>query len=99
MKFSTAKAVSMGILLAALAIGVATAFMFEEGSSAYIGSAVLLVILFVVALAVMIIWGRCPYCGRHLFYGLYKWKICPKCRRALDPNGKYVPSGKISNKH
>lgn len=99
MKFGTAKASSMGILLAALAIGVASALMFEEGSSAYVGSAILIVSLFAVALAIMIIWGRCPYCGRRLFYGLYKWKICPKCRRKLEAGEKYVPARQLNNKH
>lgn len=95
MKFSASKAASMGMLLAALSIGVASALIFEEGTTAYTGSAVLITVLFIAALAIMYIWGRCPYCGKRLFYGLYKWKICPKCRRKLDPNGKYVPSKKI----
>ena len=94
MKFGTAKATSMGILLAALAIGVSSLFVFEEGSAGYVGSAVLLVTLFATGIAIMAIWGRCPYCGKHLFYGLYKWKICPKCRRKLCAGDKYVPSAK-----
>ena len=94
MKFSTSKAASMGMLLAALAIGVASALIFEEGTAVYNGSAFLLVVLLVVSVAIMIVWGRCPYCGKRLFYGLYKWKICPKCRRKLDPNGKYSHKNK-----
>ena len=95
MKFGTAKSASMGMLLAALAIGVASALMLEEGSSAYTGSAILLLVLLFASVAIMYIWGRCPYCGKRLFYGLYKWKICPKCRRALRANEKYVPSAKL----
>ena len=94
MKFSTAKAASMGMLLAALTIGVSSALIFEEGTAAYTGSAVLIAVLFALALVIMFVWGRCPYCGKRLFYGLYKWKICPKCRRKLDPRGKYAASGK-----
>lgn len=91
MKFSTAKAASMGMLLAGLAIGVASALMFEEGSAEYTGSAVLLISVFAAAVAIMLVWGRCPNCRKHLFYGLYKWKVCPKCRKKLDPNAKYIP--------
>ena len=88
----------MGILLAALAIGVSSLFLFEEGSVGYIGSAVLLVVLFAAGIAIMVIWGRCPYCGARLFYGLYKWKICPKCRRKLCAGDKYTPAVN-KNKH
>lgn len=95
MNFGTAKSASMGMLLAALAIGVASALMFEEGTSAYTGSAILLLVLLFTSVAIMYIWGRCPYCGKRLFYGLYKWKICPKCRRTLRANEKYVPSAKL----
>jgi len=94
MKFSTSKAASMGILLAALAIGVASALMFEKGTAAYTGSVVLLLLMLAAALMIMFIWGRCPYCGKRLFYGLYKWTICPKCRRKLDMNGKYSSAKK-----
>ncbi|MBQ8217029.1 MAG: hypothetical protein IJZ91_03600 [Oscillospiraceae bacterium] len=98
MKFGTAKAASMGMLLAALAIGVASLFMFEEGSSAYMGSAVLLIILLFSSVAIMIIWGRCPYCGKRLFYSLYKWKNCPKCRKALKPGDKYSPASMLKKR-
>jgi len=94
MKFSSAKAVSMGLLIAAFTIGISALFLFEEGSSAYTGSTIMILALFVAALLVMFIWGRCPYCGKRLFYGLYKWKICPKCRRKIDHNAKYVPAAK-----
>ena len=99
MKFGTAKAASMGMLLAALTIGVSSIFLFEEGTAAYMGSAVLIVALFIASLFIMIVWGRCPYCGRHLFYGLYKWKTCPKCRRALSAADKYTPPTKLGAKH
>ena len=98
MKFGTAKSASLGMLLAALAIGVSSLFMFEEGTAAYNGSAALIIGLFIASLLIMIIWGRCPYCGKHLFYGLYKWKICPKCRRRLSAGDKYTPSGKVNSK-
>ena len=99
MKFGAAKSASMGMLLSALVIGVSSIFMFEEGSSAYTGSAILIILLFVASLLIMFIWGRCPYCGKHLFYGLYKWKTCPKCRRELSANDKYTPSNRIKSKH
>ena len=98
MKFGAAKSASMGMLLSALVIGVSSILMFEEGTSAYIGSAVLIVLLFIASLLIMIVWGRCPYCGMHLFYGLYKWKTCPKCRRALSANDKYSPSDRLKAK-
>ena len=58
MNFGTAKSASMGMLLAALAIGVASALMFEEGTSAYTGSAILLLVLLFTSVAIMYIWGR-----------------------------------------
>lgn len=88
MKLSTAKTFSLGMLLAGLAIGVLGVLTQEEGTSAYLMTEVFTLVCLVVGVAVAAIWGKCPYCGKHLFFQMLKWDYCPKCRRALVKNPK-----------
>ncbi|MFR3291127.1 MAG: hypothetical protein ACLTSG_13290 [Lachnospiraceae bacterium] len=41
----------------------------------------------------MVVWCRCPHCGRRLFYKMFQLKVCPGCKRRLDDKDRYV-SGK-----
>ena len=94
MKFGTAKTVMMSLLLAAFVIALAGTFLLEEGTGEYTLTTVLAVVLLAAGLLVGALWGRCPSCGKHLFFKLLQWKSCPACRRALDPAGRYRPKTK-----
>ena len=83
MKFSTAKTVSMALLLSGLAIGVGGKFATTEGTSEYTFTLVLVCVLLVAAILVIAIWSKCPKCGKHLIYQVYKLKKCPKCGAPL----------------
>ena len=37
----------------------------------------------VATVAVMYIFCRCPYCGKHIMLGVLTIKTCPSCRRNL----------------
>lgn len=94
MKFGTAKNTVLGVLLSALVIAAAGMIMLTEGTPEYVASEIVALVLLAAGIAIAVIWGRCPYCGQRLFSQLLKYKTCPRCRRALDPNGKYVLSKK-----
>ena len=94
MKFSTAKYTSVALLIAGLAIGCFGVFALEEGTDAYRFTAIVMLVLFGAGIVVAYFFGRCPNCGRRLFFRLLKWKECPYCRKKLDGNGRYVPKAK-----
>ena len=90
MKFGTAKTITVAILLSALVIACLGQFLTDEGSSEYVMSIWGACILLAAGLGVAYIWGRCPKCGKRLFYKLYKWKKCPKCGKVLENDKMYV---------
>ena len=83
MKLSMAKATTLGLLLAGLAIGLTGQFTLDEGTQMYVVTEVLTLVLLAGGIAVGAIWARCPYCGKSLFMNMLKWKNCPRCNRAL----------------
>lgn len=93
MKLGTAKAFTLGSLMLGLAVGLFGFFFLEEGSTVYIYAEIVTALLFAAGIIIAVVWGRCPFCGKLLFYKLFKLNICPRCKRRLDSNGKYA-SGK-----
>ena len=51
------------------------------------------ILLAVLGVACLVLFCRCPYCGAHLFKGLFKMKFCPSCRRDLETGMKQKGSG------
>ena len=74
-----------------LAVGLAGHFFLAEGSTAYLFAEIVTAALFIAGILVVIIWCRCPFCGRHLFYKMFQLKVCPQCKRRLDEKSRYVP--------
>lgn len=93
MKLGTAKVLSMASLLLGLAVGLLGHFLLEEGTSSYLLAEILTALLFIAGLLIVVVWCRCPHCGRRLFYKMFQLKVCPGCKRRLDDKGRYV-SGK-----
>ena len=93
MKLARVRILTLALLLAGLAIAVATNFLAEEGSAAYTGSLALVLLLFAAGLAAAFLWGRCPNCGKRLFVNFLRLSRCPRCGKPLDPEGRYRPRG------
>lgn len=90
MKYGTTKTVSTTILLLALAVACMGQFLCTKGSQEYMLSCYAAIVLLVAGLAVVFIWGRCPYCGKRLMYKFLQWKKCPSCGKALDKDKQFV---------
>lgn len=90
MKLGTAKILSMASLLLGLAVGLLGHFTLEEGTSTYLLVEIITVLLFAAGLLIVVLWCRCPHCGRRLFYKMFQLKVCPGCKRRLDDKGRYV---------
>ena len=87
MKLGTAKVLSMA------SFGLLGHFLLEEGTSSYLLAEILTALLFIAGLLIVVVWCRCPHCGRRLFYKMFQLKVCPGCKRRLDDKDRYV-SGK-----
>ena len=86
MKFDKARNLSK--LLIAMCLVFCIAGLFFQGST-YAGVLMLLsTVFFVATIVVIAAFCRCPYCGKHIYFGLFKIKTCPKCRRDLITGAK-----------
>ena len=45
------------------------------------------------AIAIILKWGRCPWCGHLIMRGLYTKSVCPNCRRDLESGKKKKGKG------
>ncbi len=79
MKLETVKLVSIVLLVLMFALVIAGRLIL--GISIYLSYAALGILT--VVLAMILIWGRCPHCGKHLFLGFFKLQDCPRCRKSL----------------
>lgn len=51
------------------------------------------VVSLLLTMGVIMKWARCPWCGASLLRGLFKIKVCPKCRRDLITGKKKKGKG------
>lgn len=89
MKLGKARSLTLILLLAAMTIAVAAAFLTTEGSPEYTVSLIFVIVLFCAGLGTAFLWGRCPNCGKRLFVNLLRAARCPKCGKPLDNDGRY----------
>ena len=75
-------------LTAAAVVLIVSAFLLKNQGS-IIQSVLLIAAAAAMVSAVVVIYKfcRCPYCGKHIFFGVMNVKVCPACRRNLS-NGK-----------
>ena len=88
MKLGTAKVLSMASLLLGLAVGLLGHFLLEEGTSSYLLAEILTALLFIAGLLIVVVWCRCPHCGR---WSAPPWpwsedavRFCPRCGTRLE---------------
>jgi hypothetical protein len=46
------------------------------------------VLLLIAALVVVLVFCKCPYCGKRIFFGANRVVYCPNCRRNLETGKK-----------
>ncbi len=40
-------------------------------------------LFFILAAAVIVVFCKCPHCGKRVFFGMLKYKTCPNCKHDL----------------
>ena len=93
MSLATAKTLTTGLLVGCVVCCLLSLLLtgLPESVRTAIGWAAIL--LAVLGVACLVLFCRCPWCGAHLFRGLFKLKICPSCRRDLYSGVKKKGSG------
>lgn len=86
MKFDKAR--NLVKLLLVMCVLLTLVSIFAEDSTAATPCAVLSILSFVGAIIVIALWCRCPHCGKHIYFGLFKAANCPKCKRNLISGAK-----------
>ena len=94
MTFKQAKIVTMVLVLFAVVLCVVGLMGFEEGSAVRNQLGVIASVAFVVGIAVMVLWCKCPHCGRRIIRGALMVKKCPGCGKPLEPKGTKRLGGK-----
>lgn len=93
MKFETVKKVAkVGFALTALAcfLGIFVGNS-DPQLAAYLTYAALMFVMF--TLAIVLKWGRCPWCGTLLIRKMLSLKVCPNCNRDLTTGKKKKGKG------
>ena len=93
MKFETVKKVTMaGLVLTAMVciLGIVSGGS-DPQLTMYMSYAALVIMLF--TLAIVLKWGRCPWCGALLIRKMFSLKVCPSCNRDLVTGKKKKGKG------
>ena len=92
MSLDTAKKLTTGFLVACV-ICCLLSLLLPASDAVRISIGWVAIALAVLGALCLILFCRCPYCGAHLFKGLYKMKFCPSCRRDFETGVKKKGSG------
>ena len=82
MKFDKARDLVKVLMAACVVLLVMSLFSGGNPAVAAMESIVSLVSL-LLSFVIIALYCKCPYCGKHIYFGLLKAKYCPKCRRDL----------------
>ena len=94
MTFKQAKIVTLILVLFAVVLCVVGIAGFEEGSATRDQLGYVATGAFAVGLVVMLLWCKCPHCGRRIIRGALLAVKCPGCGKALDPKDAKRLGGK-----
>lgn len=84
MKFSKARDLAKTLMVFCVIMCVVSIVSGRINASFAAVSSIISLICFVVSIAVVALYCKCPYCGKHIYLGLFKIEYCPKCRRNLE---------------
>lgn len=90
MKFETAKKIVMVLLFLSAGACLAGLLLGGESAGLYVLAAIFLMLL---SMGALLLWCRCPWCGRLIFRNLYSVQVCPGCRRNLTTGKKKKGKG------
>ena len=74
-------------MIAVVVLGLMTAFAAPANTLLQVIFLVLTLGAMISTIVVVYKYCRCPYCGKHIFAGVLRIKVCPACHRNLV-NGK-----------
>ncbi len=83
MTLQTAKALSKGMLIAALVSYIACAVLMQTGAVPPEPFAVAGTALLGLAVVVRFLWAKCPHCHRRIGYKQLNRTECPYCRKSI----------------
>ena len=77
------------LLWAAVLLALVTIFFTRAGTAA--NTVLFILTMAAIAASLIVVYKdcRCPYCGRHIFMGVFRITVCPACHRNLY-SGKFV---------
>ena len=90
MKFETAKKTVMILMFLSVGACVVGLLVGSENAGIYLLAAIFLMTL---SMGALLLWCRCPWCGKAIFKNLYSVKVCPGCRRELTTGKKKKGKG------
>lgn len=93
MKFDRARNLVKLLLVLCVILCVVGVVVAERGSALALYSGIISIVCFVLAFVVVILYCKCPYCGKVIYLGLFKAVNCPHCRRNLSTGAKTKGKG------
>ena len=97
MKFSKAASYAKTLILIALVLCILGLTMTgAELTTIRTAASITALILIIIAVVLVLMYCRCPYCGKRIFFGVSRVKYCPDCRRDLE-TGKKVSKKKAKS--
>lgn len=88
MKFDRARNLVKFLLALCLALGLAGIITSDKGMALSVYFMLASMICFVLSFVVIVLFCKCPYCGKVVYLGLFKATHCPKCRRSFETGVK-----------
>ena len=92
--FKTARRLVMIFMAVSFVLAIGGIVFVRPGTQASIYVVLLSFIMMVLALMILIVFCRCPWCGKRITSGLMKIEVCPHCRRDIDTGMKVRGKGK-----
>ena len=86
--FEYGRKIAKYLLVAAIALMAVGLFVTPAESTAQAVVMFAIIGLIVATIVVVYRFCRCPYCGKHIFFGILKVKVCPACKRNLASGKK-----------
>ena len=86
--FKTARRLVMLFMVASVICAIGDIVFIRPGTQASIYVMLLSFLLMALALVMLFVCCRCPWCGRRITVGLMKVEVCPHCRRDIETGMK-----------
>jgi len=88
MKFNTATSLARTMTIISALLCVAGLLFKEELAPIRAFLTILALLILVAAIIIIVVFCKCPYCGKRIFMGASTVAYCPNCRRNLETGKK-----------